>query len=176
MTHDDDTAADFIPRLLRHEPNVRGFLRSMLMGAEEVDEVMQRTSTVAWQKYRASQPIESFGTWLCVIARYEALRYARDAARRPAALSDAVLSLIADEGLDEVDDRQAELDALQHCLQKLPVVTRSAVMAVHRSGDSVKSVAQSMGASVAAVYKRVHRARLQLLRCIEQRLAVGGSI
>ena len=147
----------------------------MLFSAEEVDEAMQRTSTVAWQTYASSVPIESFATWLCVIARYEALRMTREAARNPRRLGDAVLQLLADEGLGDVEDRQRELNALEKCLQKLPPDTRQAVMAAHRAGQSIKSVAESLGRSSESVYKRVQRARVNLLRCIEATLAGGES-
>ena len=171
----DSLNADFIGSLLRHEPTVRAFLRPMLFGADEVDEVMQRASTVAWQKYADSLPIQSFPTWLCVIARYEALRFARDAARRPVCFDHALVQLLADEGLDEIDEREMELRALEDCLQKLPPQTRVAVMAVHRSGESIKKVAASLGSSAEAIYKRVQRARNQLLQCVQQRLAAGEA-
>lgn len=165
----------FIRLLLRHEPAVRAFLRPLLRGEGEVDEVLQRASVVAWEKFPTLRDPGAFASWLCVIARFEALRFRRDAARRPGRLGDAVLALLADEGLEELDDRERELAALDRCLKTLPDATRRAVLAAHRGGETVRATALALGASVEAMYKRVHRARLTLLRCVEAQLAAGAE-
>ena len=163
--------AAFVRLLLEHEGAVRAFLRPLLWDAGEVDEVLQRAGIVAWEKFPALSDRAGFAGWLCVIARFEALRFRRDAARRPARLGEAVLTLVAEEGLTELDDRERELAALDRCLEELPAATRRAVLAVHRSGETVRATAAELGVSVQALYKRVHRARAALLKCVEGRLA-----
>jgi RNA polymerase sigma-70 factor (ECF subfamily) len=143
--------------------------------SHEVDEVLQRSGIIAWKKFESLENPDAFRAWFCMIARFEALRFRRDAARAKTRMTETVLELLADEGLAEAEQTQRELDALQLCLAELPEPTRRLVLAAHQPGETVKRVASEVTSSLEAAYKRVHRARLQLLKCIELRLAAEGD-
>ncbi len=70
-----NTHEAFIMLLLRHEPMVRAAIRAVVHRAEDVDEVMQAVSLVAWRKFDSLTDHEGFGRWACVIARYEVLKF-----------------------------------------------------------------------------------------------------
>ena len=71
----------FITLLLRHESMVRAAIRAVVLRAEDVDEVMQAVSLVAWRKFDSLTDREGFGRWTCVIARHEVLKFKRARAR-----------------------------------------------------------------------------------------------
>jgi RNA polymerase sigma-70 factor (ECF subfamily) len=48
-----DPHEDFLRLFLRHEAELRAFVRACLPRAADVDEVMQEVSLVAWRKFAA---------------------------------------------------------------------------------------------------------------------------
>jgi RNA polymerase sigma-70 factor (ECF subfamily) len=75
-----ETHEIFMQLLARHEPVIRGYLRSLVSRAADVDELMPDVALVAWRKFSELREPEAFPRWACVIARYEALRFHRDRA------------------------------------------------------------------------------------------------
>ena len=73
---DRDDHETFVRLLLEHEPRVRGFIRGLVPTWHDVDEVVQQASLVAWRKFNEFDRGTNFGSWLMVIARFEAERQA----------------------------------------------------------------------------------------------------
>jgi len=65
---DDVRYETFVRLLLEHEPRVRAFLRGLLPTWQDVDEVTQEASLVAWRKFGDFEEGSSFGGWLLTIA------------------------------------------------------------------------------------------------------------
>jgi RNA polymerase sigma-70 factor (ECF subfamily) len=160
----------FVRHLLQHEEQARAFLRTQLGSWDEVDDVMQETSLVAWRKYDQFTPGTSFLNWLLTIARFEALNHRRRQARSRMVLSDEVLDLIAEEGLAETDAAERERHALDHCLEQLPAAQRELLRVAYQPGVKFNDVAAETGRSAQALYKTIQRLRAALLQCVEKQL------
>ena len=157
----------FVARLTHHEPDLRRFVRSLIPTWTDADEVMQQTAIVAWRKFDQYDPETNFMKWACVIARFEALAYRRKMARDRLVFREDVLELMADEGLEELDQRKAEHEALESCLSALPEKQRKLVTIAYTPGVRVKDVAEQAGSTAAAFYMRLKRIRQQLMECVE---------
>ena len=94
---------DFVRLFAHHEPDLRRFIRSLLPTAVDADEVLQQTAIVIWRKFDQFDPQTNFMKWACVISRFEALAYRRKMARDRLVFREDVMSLMADEGEQEVD-------------------------------------------------------------------------
>jgi len=165
----------FVRELLQHEARARGFLHGLLPSWDDVDDVLQETSLVAWRKFAQFEPGTSFLNWFLTIARFEALKHRRKAARSPVVLSEEVLDLIADEGLDEAPALARERSALEACLAKLPAPQRELLDASYRPGVKFHEVAAQSGKSAQALYKIIQRLRATLLACIQTQLQEGHA-
>jgi RNA polymerase sigma-70 factor, ECF subfamily len=165
----------FVRLIMRHDRAVRAYLRSMLPTSLDVDEVMQEAAVVAWRKFDELDDPEIFGRWLCVIARYEALMHRRKKARDRLFLCEDIEQLLADEGLEELELREQQLEALEACLKKLPEDRRRLVLHVYATDHPMKTVAKAIGKTPESLYKFLSRARRQLHRCVEQTLAEAES-
>jgi RNA polymerase sigma-70 factor, ECF subfamily len=163
--------AQFVTLLARHEPVVRGYLRALLPGAEDVDAVMPEVALVAWRKFAELEDPEAFGRWACVIARYEVLRYRRDKARDRFLLDEELLAQIADEGVPEISRRDQQMAALERCLEKLPPTRRQLVLGCYRPGASIREIAARSGQSEDGLYQLLRRIRLKLQDCVETTLS-----
>ena len=132
----DDRHEAFVRLLMEHEGRVRGFLRGLLPSWNDVDEVMQQASIVAWRKFPEFDRQTNFGGWLLVIARYEALKHRRRLARSPLVFSEEVWELLANEAepahaAEAIDRRRT---ALEHCLDKLGAEQRRLLLETHTPG------------------------------------------
>jgi RNA polymerase sigma-70 factor (ECF subfamily) len=176
----DDSKANhetFIRLLLRHEPMVRAAIRTVVHRAEDVDEVMQSVSLVAWRKFDSLTDHDGFGRWACVIARYEVLKFLRSRARDRFLLDESLVERILAESVDEDALRLRRLSLLERCLEKLPENRRELLLHVYSPGGTTRAVAELLGKSEDSLYQLLRRLRLDLKRCVEQELAgEGGSM
>ena len=161
----------FVRLLVRNDRAIRAWLRSLLPTLDDVDEVMQEVSVVAWRKFDQLDDPENFRRWACVIARYEVLMYRRKKARDRIVLGQEVEKLIADEGLEELDRRERQLAALEACVAKLPEKRKSLVLRVYANRQSIKTLAVQLGKTPDALYKALSRTRLDLHECVKRSLA-----
>lgn len=163
----------FVRHLLEHEPRVRAFLRGLLPTWQDVEEVTQEASLVAWRKFSEFEEGTSFGGWFLTIARYEALSHRRQLARTPLVFSDALLDLLATESIED-EFEQERRQHLQGCLKALDPRHRELLMKVYSPGVVMREVAKQSGKSEQAFYKVVQRLRSSLLKCISKAMAMEG--
>lgn len=161
----------FVRLLMKHDRAIRAYLRALLPTVNDVDEVMQEVSVIAWRKFDQLDDPRNFCRWACVIARYEVLMHRRRKARDRFVLGQEVEQLIADEGVEELSIREEQLDALENCLDRLPPERRQLTLKIYSADASMKTIAASLGKSPEAIYKMISRIRQKLLECVEQRIA-----
>lgn len=173
-----DAHETFVRLLLEHEPRVRGFIRGLVPTWNDVDEVVQQASLVAWRKFADFDPGTNFGSWLMVIARFEALKHRRRAARGPLSLSVEVWEILAAEAdpavhaAEMIERRRAALEA---CLALLGDERRRALLEAHAPGVRIGELARRLGRGEQAFYKTIQRLRAALLDCMRRRLAAEGA-
>ena len=173
----DDRHESFVRLLMEHEGRVRGFLRGLLPSWNDVDEVIQQASIVAWRKFPEFDRQTNFGGWLLVIARYEALKHRRRLARSPLVFSEEVWELLANEAepahaAEAIDRRRT---ALEHCLDKLGAEQRRLLLETHTPGVRLNEIARRAGRSEQAFYKVVQRLRAAVLDCMRGQLVPEGA-
>ena len=151
--------------VMEHGPRVRSFLRGLLPTWHDVEEVAQEASLIAWRKFDDFEEGTSFGGWLLTIARFEALKHRRRAARSPLVFAEDVWNMLA----EEADGEEAELIRRQHlevCLEKLGPSKRELLLHVHTHGVVMRKVAEESGKSEQAFYKVIQRLRAVVLECV----------
>jgi RNA polymerase sigma-70 factor, ECF subfamily len=157
---------DFLRLFLRHEAELRAFVRACLPQPEDVDEVMQEVSLIAWRKFTMLPEKEQFPRWACLIARFEILKRRRTHARDRLVLDEDILEKLAEEGAEETSRRQHQLAALDDCIAKLPQERRELALTAY----AMKALAAQMGRTEGSLYQLLARIRQELLRCVERTL------
>jgi RNA polymerase sigma-70 factor (ECF subfamily) len=89
---------------------------------------MQSVSVVMWRKFDSLTDSTGFAKWACVIARYEILKFKRARARDRFQFDEELISLILEEGAEELPARTARLAHLEACLEKLPESRKALVL------------------------------------------------
>lgn len=169
-TVSNDSHRDFVRALARHEPAIRAFIRGAFPRPEDVDEVMQNVSLVAWEKFDQLRDVADFPKWATVIARYEILKHRRGLSRDRLVLSEELLDLIAAEAEDDHVGRENQLRSLEACLDELPAARRKLMLAAYTPGVSIRELARQAGKNENNFYQLLWRLRQVLADCIESRL------
>jgi len=159
----------------QHDRWLFAYLVSLLGNAAHAEEVFQEVCVVLWREYETFQLGTNFVKWVSVIAHNQVHRFRRQQRRVGPQLSEAVVSLLAEDAVERVDLLESRRDALRGCLEKLSPNDRQLVG--HCYGDSrvtFKTAAQELGRPTNTVYKALNRIRKALYECIERKLAVEG--
>lgn len=164
----------FVELFARHEGDLRAFVRSLLPTWHDADEVVQQVALVAWRKFDQFDTSTSFIKWSCVIARFEALAYRRKMARDKLVFREDLMAQLAEEAVEETEQRTAENAALEGCLQKLPPEQRRFVTLAYTPGTTTKELAERAGVKPGSFYMRLNRIRKALLECVENAMAREG--
>lgn len=171
LTQKKETHTLFLKLYSKFEPLVRAYVRNGLQNHDEILEVMQETSIIAWEKFgKLKDPEENFGKWMCVIARYEILKFRRDKARSRVILDNDLVETILDEGIEEFPKNTNKLDHLQECLRTFSDFNRKLVYLPYQKNNSFVDLAKQINKTPEALYKRASRLRLALADCIQKKL------
>ena len=159
----------FVRALTRHERVIRAYIRGAgISRPEDVDEITQQVSLIAWQKFDQLDDVEEFGRWACVIARYRVLEFRRKRFRDRLVLNEKVFDLLMEEALEETGQHEARLRHLETCLDQLPAASRSLVTTAYEPGASIDELARSAGKKANALYQQLWRLRQILRECVER--------
>jgi RNA polymerase sigma-70 factor (ECF subfamily) len=147
------------------------FILPLVGNPSDAEDILQQTNLVLWRKFDEFQPGTDFLKWASRVAYYEVLKFREQSARRPGQLSPAVLELLAARTPDLLAEADLRREALLHCLAKLREPLRRMIQLRYQVGIDTRSVAETLGKSLEATRRAIHRARVALLRCIEKKLA-----
>ena len=161
----------FVQLLAKHEPEIRAFIRASLPSSYDVAEVMQNVSLIAWKKFHELKQAEAdFARWVCVIARFEIMKFRRGLARDRFVLDEDVIEQLCKEGEEELSLRSRQIAQLEACLKKLPRDRRDFVIEAYTPGVSIKALASQRNKKPDAMYQLLRRIRQELEACIERQL------
>lgn len=167
MSH---ASEEYISELTRNQRRLYAYLFAILGDRDLADECLQRTNIVLWRKADEFEPGSNFEAWSTSIARLQAKAARKTARRERRLLSEASFDAIADAaGGDDKSDRRAE--ALSRCLELLTSRQFGALRAFYGSQRGLNHAANALGIGAAAMKSLLHRTRVQLMDCVEQRLS-----
>ena len=157
--------------IARHQPEIHRYILSLLPDRMLADDVAQETNLVLWRKAAEYDPAQPFLPWAFTIALYQVKAARRDAGRDRHVFDDSLVELLAAECRE---DHPGDLDqALEKCLQELPVRQRDLILARYAPGSSVQELAAARNQTPTALSLALMRIRKALETCIERKLATS---
>jgi len=167
----DQQHEQFLRLLAEHEPALRTFVRALVPARGDAAEVMQSVAVVLWQKFAAFDATRDFRKWAFGVARYAALAHLRDRARDRLVFNDELVDKLAGEAAAADQRHEAQREALEACLQKLPEAQRALVLGAYAPGTRIDALAAQRGQTAMALYKLLQRIRQALLECVGRTIA-----
>lgn len=141
---------------------------------EQARDVLQECNLVMWSKADQYEAGTNFIAWAFQIARYQVMAARQKTARDKLVFDDEILEGMVDifDDDDAFDERQA---ALGQCIEEIAPNHRNLLKIRYTDGLSVKEIASRVDKSANAVAKVLHRTRMALMDCIEQKTLEGNS-
>jgi RNA polymerase sigma-70 factor (ECF subfamily) len=162
---------DFLRMYSLYQKQIYAFIGTYCRNPADIDEVLQETSIVLWNKFREFRSDGEFLPWAFGIARLEVLRHFRT--RKDAfPFDERIFDALVEQRGQEQDAFERRCEALQQCLSKLSERDRVLVEECYRSGVQIKDVADRMRRPVNAVYQSLSRIRRSLFDCISRAIRV----
>lgn len=151
------------------------YLRSTVRDSATIDDLFQETMLTAWKNIHRFDRTKPFGPWLRGIAAKLILAQRRKAAKSMFLCDEDMLShlesrfrCLEQQHGDTFDEKLAYL---RECMKELPELFHEVIIQRYTKLLSQQEIALNLGVSHEAIKKRIQRARLQLLKCILQKLA-----
>jgi RNA polymerase sigma-70 factor (ECF subfamily) len=162
---------EFVRLFSRHQRQIYAYIGTVLANPGDVEEVLQETSIILWEKFSTFRRDESFVKWACGVAHLQILRFFRQQKRRMLPLDSPTIEALLAEREEMEDELALQRTALTSCLKKLRGNDREIVSACYAPGTKFKDVAAELGRSVGALYHSLGRIRRTLHDCIHRHIS-----
>lgn len=172
------TNEEFAQLLAANQDVLRWFIKSLLPGSPDVDDILQNTNLVLWRKQETFRMGTSFLKWARAVARWEVRAWLSKTRRQSwLVVNDELTDAIADaiEQQSRGVGASARLDALKECQQKLKPRDMLLVSYYYQMGKSLNECAEAFELRAMSMKSTLHRIRTALRRCIESRLALNQA-
>ncbi len=161
----------YLEMVTQSQRTLYGVLWSLLRNADDVDDVLQETNAVLWQKAAEFDAERQFLPWALKIAQLQVLAFHKRRLRDKLIFDEGLLTALVENSIRDIDQVESRRRALAGCLQKLPGDHRTLVLKRYEASGSVNEMAEETGRSPKAVSEALRRIRAALLECIERTLA-----
>lgn len=165
----------FLTLFMRHQDDLRAFVGSITSDWTAVDDIVQETATVLWQKFAEYDTTRSFGAWARGIAAVEIRRHRGKTARVPLLMSPEAIAAIDAVWDEHPVPASLRIEALSRCLERVGREPREILAWRYRDGLELQDVAARSGRGIEAVGKMLQRLRAALSECVRRQLAAEGA-
>lgn len=172
MNSDADGHKLFLGHFLKNRDGLSAFIWVMVGDRPQVEEILQETSVILWEKFGSFQEGTSFGAWARQVALNVVRNTRRKLAKAPKSLSEETARAIA-EAFDRTDRMGGEEEwrgALENCLQKLPAGWKQVIDSRYFRDEGLTEMAGRLGRSMAGVNSALCKARAALETCLRKSL------
>lgn len=162
-----DRGTEFVRLLAAHERRLTGYVVALMPNWNDAEDIIQQTKLRLWEQFDSYDPTKDFGTWACVIARYEVQTFRKRTARSHVHFSQEFIDRVSEQLAKAIEKSDARVSLLEECLRKLAEWQRDLLWRCCVAGDSTIQVAFQLGRKNEATRKALLRIRRGLYRCME---------
>ncbi len=168
--------AQFVGQIARHQAALHAYIISLIPGMDGVDDVLQETNLVLWEKRSSFREGTNFKAWACQIARFKVMNHRRKLANLGRLLfEDELADLLAAECEAEPEELDARMEALRKCLGRLRDKERELIEHRYFSKANLDEFAEKRGQSVETLRVTLFRIRAALKKCINGEMNIQRS-
>lgn len=176
MDLDATQQAEFVGQIARHQAALHAYIISLMPGMDGVDDVLQETNLVLWEKRKTFQAGTNFRAWACAIARFKVMGHRQKLAQLGfQMLEEDLADQLASECEAELDEFDERLRALNRCLGRLQDKERGLIEHRYFSGHTLDEYASQCGRPVNSLRVSLFRIRAALKKCIIGELTIDKT-
>jgi RNA polymerase sigma-70 factor (ECF subfamily) len=164
----------FLELLLPSQNAIRSFIFSIHPRSGDLDDIMQNTTIMLWEKFETFDRSRDFLPWAKRLAYFEVLKHRKRCSRDRLVFSEDFVDYLACDDGPSIPG-EALMRALEGCVSRLDSGVRSVVEARYASGLSIADLARKSGQSVHRLYRQLEKARELLVSCVRHRMGNEDS-
>ncbi len=166
---------EFVTLLTAGQSDMLAYALSLTGDRDFAQEVVQASNLVIWRKADTFELGTSFLAWAFTIVKRQVLEHrgkrVRDRLVFSAEFVEELSASVAEQ--EPFGAALEKQEALLECFKDIPESRRELVWLRYRDGLSVADIAERLGKKADATRQMLHRIRVGLMRCVEERLAGG---
>jgi RNA polymerase sigma-70 factor (ECF subfamily) len=162
---------EFVQLLTGAQSRLYAYVCTLVGEAAGARDVLQETNLTLWDKAGEYDPARPFLPWAYRIAHLQVLAFRKRCARSRMVFDEQLLSELAEHAAHGDADLDLRLEALGHCMDKLPGPRREVLDRRYLHGESVDQIARRLRKAPNVVAASLYRIRKLLHECIEARIA-----
>lgn len=162
----DERGSRFLKHYTAVQPQLYGFVSTLVFNWSDVEDVVQDVSSIMWSKFDEFEEGTDFAAWAIRIAQYRILSLIRDKKQKRYLSEPAVEAIVHEIFTTGGEDHR--VDALRRCVSKLQEADRKILGLRYERGASAKDVAVKVGQNINTFYKNLSRIHQWLFRCINR--------
>lgn len=166
----NDSLDNFVQQLTAAQTSLRAYILASLGNHNDASDVLQRTNLALWKNASNFRSGSEFMPWAVTIAKYEILSFCRDRSRDRHVYPEDLAELMLETACHEVADPVDRLEALRHCLSKLPPKHSDLLQLRYYEEKSISQIAEVLRRTENSVKSAFVRIRRTLQKCIQRRL------
>jgi RNA polymerase sigma-70 factor, ECF subfamily len=160
--------AEFVRLLTSHQRDIYFYVRSLVLDLDEVEEVVQNTNLVLWEKHAQFDSGRDFRPWAFQIARHKISEHRAQHKRSCVRFSDALIDELALQSPQCAKVDSDLTDDLRRCIAQLPARDRELLNQRYSLASSCERIAEAVGRPIRWVYNALNRIRQELMDCVAQ--------
>jgi RNA polymerase sigma-70 factor (ECF subfamily) len=166
MLPSEAESTEFMRLLTSHQRDLHLYVHSLVLNPEAVEEIVQNTNLVLWEKRSQFDRDLEFRPWAFQIARYKVSEYRVQHKRKGICFSDSLIDELALQA-PQFADVESELSVkLIGCLAQLTARDREILDQRYAMLTSCETIADTLGRPVRWVYNALNRIRRELFECV----------
>jgi RNA polymerase sigma-70 factor, ECF subfamily len=161
----------FVELLTMEQQGLFAYIMMQVPNIADANDVLQETNLVLWRKQEEFRVGAPFGPWARSIAHYQVLAFSKRRSRDRLRFGEPLLTQLAQESMVyEARSINLEQTALGQCTEELELLKQKLLQMRYSDSLSIVEIAAKTGQSSGAVSDALYRIRIQLAKCIENRL------
>lgn len=153
-----------------HQTRLRAFLRCLLVPGSDIEDVLQETNRILWQKALGFELGSDFWAWASQVARFEVLSYFRKRRRDLVAPDSPLVEQLASLATEELKHGDARRAALDECVSSLPPAQRQLLEMKYFSDQSILQISDQTTRTQGTIRQTLYRIREALRDCVTRKL------
>jgi len=170
----EDKIERFIRLLTANQEQIYRYAFALLVNEHDAKDVVQETCIALYRKIDEYDPQQPFLPWAFRFAYLEVLKHRERKRKWPEWLPSDLVETLAEDRSRHRALLDAQLAALERCLQELPPADTELVQARFRTAGPVDEVVAQFDMSRRTFYRNLERIRRLLLDCIQRQMGVEG--
>jgi RNA polymerase sigma-70 factor (ECF subfamily) len=165
--------SELVRLLTSHQRDIYLYIRSLVLDANEVEEIVQETNVSLWEKRDQFDTTKDFRPWAFQFARHKLSEHRAKQKRDSVCFSDTLVEELAVQASQSAPIENELKDELRLCVAQLTARDRELLNKRYSLLASCESIAQEFGRPVRWVYNTLNRVRQELFDCMTRHTRTG---